>query len=170
MEKLVGWVKPNSGWVKLNTDGASKGNPCPAGAGGIFRDEAGNWLGGFMNSLGVATSMCAELGAIRSGLELAWSRGFTKLLVESDSLSTISILKRTEPANSKWVRHHIDAIWDLLRKPWCVRFVHVYREANKCAVLAGKLCYHHAGRYACPGCCSSREKLAIVSRHYWALY
>lgn len=86
-----------------------------------------------MNSLGVATSMCAELGAIRSGLELAWSRGFTKLLVESDSLSTISILKRTEPANSKWVRHHIDAIWDLLRKPWCVRFVHVYREANKCA-------------------------------------
>lgn len=68
MEKLVGWVKPNSGWVKLNTDGASKGNPCPAGAGGIFRDEAGNWLGGFMNSLGVATSMCAELGAIRSGL------------------------------------------------------------------------------------------------------
>lgn len=32
---LVGWSFPPQGWVKLNTDGASKGNPGLAGAGGL---------------------------------------------------------------------------------------------------------------------------------------
>lgn len=32
------WKKPLEGWVKVNFDGASKGNPGPSGAGFIVRD------------------------------------------------------------------------------------------------------------------------------------
>lgn len=33
IEQLVGWDRPPDGWVKLNTDGTSRGNPRAAAAG-----------------------------------------------------------------------------------------------------------------------------------------
>lgn len=40
-------------WDKLNTGGASKGNPDDAGCGGIIKDEdASNWLKGFTYHIG----------------------------------------------------------------------------------------------------------------------
>ena len=38
-DTLVAWSAPPPGWVILNTDGASKGNPGPAGRGGVIRGE-----------------------------------------------------------------------------------------------------------------------------------
>ncbi|XP_074266552.1 uncharacterized protein LOC141589827 [Silene latifolia] len=38
-EIFIRWHPPPLGWCLLNTDGASKGNPGPAGCGGIFRDD-----------------------------------------------------------------------------------------------------------------------------------
>ena len=38
---LVSWVHPPLGFVKLNTDGSSLGNPGVAGFGGLIRDEGG---------------------------------------------------------------------------------------------------------------------------------
>lgn len=75
--------------MKLNIDGASKGNPGLASAGGLFRDCAGNWLRGFAFHIGIDTSVGAELWAQRSGLELAWSLGYTKLLVETYSKTVL---------------------------------------------------------------------------------
>jgi hypothetical protein len=45
------WNSSPEGWVKLNTDGASKstGN---AGCGCIIRGSYGEWLGGFAKKLG----------------------------------------------------------------------------------------------------------------------
>ena len=34
-------------WVKVNTDGLAKGNLVPTACGGLFRDFAGYFLGGF---------------------------------------------------------------------------------------------------------------------------
>lgn len=56
----VKWNKPPAGWYKLNTDGASLGNPGSAGEGGLIRDSLGNWVKGFFRSIGRATSMVAE--------------------------------------------------------------------------------------------------------------
>ncbi|XP_074298539.1 uncharacterized protein LOC141629436 [Silene latifolia] len=44
IEVFIRWVPPPHTWVMLNTDGASMGNTGPAGGGGIFRDETGNFL------------------------------------------------------------------------------------------------------------------------------
>lgn len=47
VERHIAWTKPPEGWVKVSTDGASRGNPGPAAAGGVIRDEDGLWVGGF---------------------------------------------------------------------------------------------------------------------------
>ena len=39
--ELVRWELPPGGWASLNTDGAAKGNPGPAGAGGVIRGDRG---------------------------------------------------------------------------------------------------------------------------------
>ena len=38
---MVGWAPPVVGWVKLNMDGASKGNSRAAGCRGLFRNSNG---------------------------------------------------------------------------------------------------------------------------------
>jgi len=43
VERLIGWSYPPDGWVKLNTGGASRGNRGLATAGGVLRDENGEW-------------------------------------------------------------------------------------------------------------------------------
>ncbi|KAJ8767189.1 hypothetical protein K2173_013586 [Erythroxylum novogranatense] len=65
MWKNISWLPPSNGWIALNTDGASKGNPGVAGAGGVIRDTKGRWLDGFVQNIGVATSFVAELWAIK---------------------------------------------------------------------------------------------------------
>ncbi|KAG2709028.1 hypothetical protein I3760_05G220100 [Carya illinoinensis] len=39
--KAVYWSRPKQGWIKLNTDGSSRGKPGKAGAGCILRDANG---------------------------------------------------------------------------------------------------------------------------------
>lgn len=56
----VSWKKPPPDWCKLNTDGASLGNPGKAGGGGIIRDSEGRWMKGFARSIGFTTSITAE--------------------------------------------------------------------------------------------------------------
>lgn len=56
-ERLISWQAPPEGWILLNTDGASKGNPGPAGGGGVFRGFRGEWLCGFSENIGSCTSV-----------------------------------------------------------------------------------------------------------------
>ncbi|MBT0984702.1 hypothetical protein KJ032_27155, partial [Salmonella enterica subsp. enterica serovar Typhimurium] len=44
---LVLWHPPPIPWVKLKMDGLTKGNLGHAACGGVFRDYAGYFLGGF---------------------------------------------------------------------------------------------------------------------------
>ena len=61
IEKHIRWERPNQGWMKLNTDGSSLGNPEFAGGGGVVRDEHGNWIVGFSRKIGRTTSYVVEL-------------------------------------------------------------------------------------------------------------
>ena len=60
----IRWEKPPLGWVHLNTDGSTLGNPGRAGCGGIIRNDRGDWIGGFSRSTGVTTRFIAELQAL----------------------------------------------------------------------------------------------------------
>ena len=71
----VSWIKPSSGWYKLNTDGASIGNPGKVGGGGVIRDCHGDWVKGYSRSIGHTTSVLAEWWALRDRLILAIQLG-----------------------------------------------------------------------------------------------
>lgn len=80
------------GWVKLNTDGASHGNPGRATAGGVLRDGEGNWIGGFALNIGICSASLAELWGVYYGLYIAWERGLTRVELEIDSEIVVGFL------------------------------------------------------------------------------
>lgn len=64
----VKWDRPNIGWMKLNIDGLSLGNPGIAGGGGVIRDWSGRWVVGFSRKIGIVTNLLVDFWAIRDGL------------------------------------------------------------------------------------------------------
>lgn len=65
---LMSWEKPHEGWVKLNTNGSTLGNPRKAEGGGLIRNHHGDWIRGYAKALGNTNSFMAELWA----LHLLW--------------------------------------------------------------------------------------------------
>lgn len=91
-EVTIKWEHPWEGWVKVNTDGASKGNPGQAGAGGLIRGDQGALLGMFAENCGIASSTKAELLAVLQGLAYAGNKGYKKIILEVDSKVVANIL------------------------------------------------------------------------------
>ena len=81
----VRWEKPQVGWVQLNTDGSTIGNPRRAGGGGIIRDVPGRWIAGFSRNIGLSTSFMAELWALRDGLILCNNLNFSAVEIQIDA-------------------------------------------------------------------------------------
>lgn len=46
-EVFISWNVPPGGWMKLNTNGSSKGNLGQAGYSGIVYDESKTWIGAY---------------------------------------------------------------------------------------------------------------------------
>ncbi|KAL5696914.1 hypothetical protein ACHQM5_031228 [Ranunculus cassubicifolius] len=65
------WALPPADYMKINTDGASKGNPGESGWGAIYRDEYNSVHGVYGGGLGIDTSYVAESTAIIESLHLA---------------------------------------------------------------------------------------------------
>ncbi len=100
---------PESGWVKLNTDGASRGDPSSAAAGGLICNEWGRWLGGFVQNVGHASSVVTELWVFRCGLDLEWEKGFCRVILEVDSQVVLHFLSSRHLA----IRWHGSLIWNI---------------------------------------------------------
>ena len=95
----MSWQKPPLGWYKLNSDGASMGNPGQAGGGGLIRDSQGQWVKGYMRKFGLATSVEAEFWALRDGLTLASQMGINNIVVELDAKVVIELVYATNTPN-----------------------------------------------------------------------
>lgn len=71
------WGVPNIGWVKCNTDGASKGNPSRISYGFCIRDRQCDLLYAEAKNVGVATNMIiTEATTIWKALRLCKLQGF----------------------------------------------------------------------------------------------
>lgn len=121
-----------------NVDGSSLGNPGRAGFGGLLRNLDGAWLLGFAGTIGVSTSLHAELCALYHGLLVAWSRGYRRLTCYSDSQIAIDLLKNEVPKFHQQAAL-ICSIKDLLQRQWEVSILHTLREGNQCADFMAKL-------------------------------
>jgi len=132
-EVVIQWMPPPPGWILLNTDGASKGNPGKAGGGGVLRDDKGTWICGFGESMGTCTVMKAEIKAVLRGLRLAYSLDIKRLWVQVDSSTLAGMLK----GDFKYCAEHapiLSQCKDLINhEGWQVIISHCYREANKVA-------------------------------------
>ena len=135
VERLIGWGSPGVGWVKLNTDGASRGNPGLATAGGVLRDEEGNWRGGFAANIGRCSAPLAELWEVYYGLYFAWAIRIPQLELEVDSEIVVGFLK-TGISDTHPLFFLVRLCYGFLSKDWRVQITHVYREANHLNGLA----------------------------------
>uniref|UniRef100_A0A2N9HM73 RNase H type-1 domain-containing protein n=1 Tax=Fagus sylvatica TaxID=28930 RepID=A0A2N9HM73_FAGSY len=96
----IKWLLPPSGWAKLNTDGASSGNPGIAGGGGVLRDCRGAWVRGFSRHIDYASSVQAELRALLDGLLMTVELNIPYLEIEMDSLLAVDLILAVHPANA----------------------------------------------------------------------
>jgi ribonuclease HI len=132
-----GWVRPKEDYVKLNVDASFDADSGFGAAGVIIRDEHGLFVAGsnciipFVDSVATAEAM-----ALRDGLTKAESMGCSRLVVNSDCIEVIQIMK-----NGGYTQGPAAAIYDdcvyLCREFVDVIFEHCPREANNAAhVLA----------------------------------
>ena len=134
------WSPLPEDFIKLNFDGASKGNPGAAGFGVVFRNHHGHILLISAGFLGHSTNNAAELWGLIKGLELAIKNDFAKLIVEGDSQIIINLLRRIlnganpDRISPSWrLSHGLQIITDLLQPNLAVIPAHIRRKANQVA-------------------------------------
>jgi ribonuclease HI len=132
------WSPPPEGFVKLNFDGASKGNPGAAGYGVVYRNHHGHILEIMAGSLGHSTNNVAELWGLIKGLQLAIKSNYTKVIVEGDSQVIIGLLRRIlngakpDSISPSWrLSHGLQITADLLNPNHVFIPAHIKRKANQ---------------------------------------
>lgn len=145
---IVWWKRPCFGYLKLNTDGSSRGNPGPSSYGGFIRDSDGRWVCGYMGRMGNrVTSLVAELWALFKGFCLIQRKGLRDVIVETDCkplLLLITLQDRCEKHRFKALIEHCKVV---MNEHHCV-VVHTYREGNQCADHLAKLGGVNSREYA----------------------
>jgi ribonuclease HI len=128
-------------------DGGSRGNPGPAGAGAIVRDEKGTVVAEISEFLGVTTNNVAEYTGILSALETLLSllngdvKGTAKGINISASEASVVVkmdsMLVVKQMNGEYKIKHPNLIplairvKELSKNFKSVSFAHVYREHNK---------------------------------------
>ncbi|KAF6166922.1 hypothetical protein GIB67_020151 [Kingdonia uniflora] len=116
---------PQIGEIKINTDGAAKGNPGKGGIGCIFCDSNGNVLGTLLKGFGLVTNYMAECEAIIHGVEYAASFGWLIAWIELYSTTAVEAFKSD---NIPWI---LEAAWENARRNMRhIRFLANWREDN----------------------------------------
>lgn len=112
-------------------DGATKGNPIIAGAGGVIRNTDGNIENKYVWGLGHSTNMQAEAMALLQGLKHLQDLGIEKAISLGDSQSLIQILvDNTSPRDFQLARV-VARIRKLVGSFLQVNFFHILRHNNK---------------------------------------
>ena len=117
----------------LHVDGASKGNPGPAGSGGAILDMSGNIILNFAWGLGHNSNNIAEILAIWQGLMQARSLSIKKLAIISDSRIIMQAFNLKKAPNCMGLGHYFKKISFQLKAFEEVNFYHVLRHLNHIA-------------------------------------
>lgn len=124
-------------------DGGSRGNPGPAGAGAIVRDENGKIVAEISEFLGNTTNNVAEYTGILSALETLLSllegeseKGKEKaseamVIVKMDSMLVVKQMKGEYKIKHPNLTPLAARVKELTKHFKSVSFSHVYREYNK---------------------------------------
>jgi ribonuclease HI len=134
------WSPPAPGFIKLNFDGASKGNPGPVGFRVVLRNSQGSIMLITADNIGHNTNNAVELWGLIKGLQLAQDNGHHKLIIEGDSQIILSlfakILNGADPDNISpcWrLTTGLSAIATLISPHLVLIPSHVRRKSNQVA-------------------------------------
>ena len=111
-------------------DGASRGNPGPAGAGAQITDASGVVLAEVAEGLGEATNNVAEYTAVIRGLERAHELGASEVLLRSDSQLLINQLTGRYRVKTPHLQPLPRRVRELAAGFDSSEFEHVRRERN----------------------------------------
>lgn len=120
--------------VKAWIDGASRGNPGPAGMGVVVKDENGEKISEVSEYLGSElTNNQAEYKALLSALELCDELGVREVEVKSDSQLLVRQMKGEYKVRSKNLKDLYRKAIDLESKFQKIAYKHIPRADNATA-------------------------------------
>jgi ribonuclease HI len=130
----------------VNIDGASRGNPGPAGIGVVFvRDNTR--ITEYKEFIGKKTNNQAEYAALKKALQIA-STFDNELTVLSDSQLVVNQRTKLYKVRSKQLKIIFREISNLERRFKMVIYKHIPREKNKYAdLLANQAIDEHNNKY-----------------------
>ncbi|TVU39939.1 hypothetical protein EJB05_13383, partial [Eragrostis curvula] len=133
------WTTPDTGWAKVNTDGAIEAKTGKGAAGAIWRNERGETLAAEGRKYKhLAHALTAEALAARNGLLLAVAMGCNRVILELDNQTLANSLKATEKD-----RLSIGDLWqeiqELGRSLYLFAFLLYTRKKNSAAHCCAKM-------------------------------
>jgi ribonuclease HI len=114
----------------VNCDGASRGNPGPAGAGAILTTPRGEIVAEIAEGLGRTTNNVAEYTAVIHGLQRAHELGALDVLLRSDSQLLVNQLTGRYRVKTPHLVPLVRRVRELAAGFDRIRFEHVPRERN----------------------------------------
>ncbi|XP_057825360.2 uncharacterized protein LOC131037298 [Cryptomeria japonica] len=124
------WQPPGEGWVKLNFDGASRGNLRHAG----IRCSVHNWeckeIATLASPVGIKTNNWAELMALVEGLQLCRKIRVKNLDIEGDLTIIVNALRKSSMPNWR-LNDLLSKAIDLCKVFDRFTVNHIYKKGNK---------------------------------------
>lgn len=115
----------------INTDGGARGNPGPAGAGVVIRDEKNEIIGQHKKYLGEQTNNVAEYQALILALVESVKLGAESLKINMDSELIVRQMQGRYKIKEPTLKVLAQEVFKLMQKFKNVEFNHVFRESNK---------------------------------------
>jgi ribonuclease HI len=167
------WEVPQTGCHKLNFDGASKGNPGPAGYRAVIHNSKGEILHIVAGNLGHNTNNVAEIWGLLYCLQASKEQKLFPIIAEGDSQIVINLLyhllngENPEKISPIWrLMNGLLIIKSILQPKWVIFPSHVRRSTNKVADLLAKYGVDlEEGDFSCSPTSSSSHPIVIACRN-----
>jgi len=117
--------------LKIFTDGGARGNPGPAAAGVVIKDEHGKVLAAYGEYLGEQTNNYAEYMALISGLKKAAELGATEVECVLDSELVTKQMKQEYKVREETLQKLFVKAYNAAAVFKKTTFRHVLRQNNK---------------------------------------
>lgn len=116
--------------LTIFTDGASRGNPGEAGAGGILIDEHGQFVSAIEKYLGLCTNNVAEYQALVLSLKEAKRLGAKQIAIKADSELLVRQVQGSYKVRNENLKPLYHEVMELLKGFERYEISHIRREYN----------------------------------------
>jgi hypothetical protein len=130
------WVHPPSGLVKINVDAAVSREADHGAVGAVCRDSSGLFIGASARTIkGISDPATLESIACAEAISLAEDLGITKMMVSSDCLEVINMMKEKSLCSYRAILHELEIKSNMFEE---ISFIHEGRDTNVDAHLLAR--------------------------------